>query len=146
MIRVRAYVALVGLSALVGCSEQRLVIDRVSSPSVDVVVRYPDHMVHGAMDSLSVDIRNVSARVLENVVLLLDSAYAPEWPGPLDSHAWGGGYAIRLESIAPEESRTISARVPALRDDGIQWGRVAVAVGSDTVSIRLRTVIDAANR
>ena len=120
-------------------------IERASSPSVDVVVRYPDHMVRGAMDSLSVDIRNVSARALEGVVLLLDSAYAPAWAGQVDQGA-RGGYAIRLQSIAPEESRTISAHVPALRDEGVQWGRVAVAVGPDTVSIRLRTVIDADRR
>jgi hypothetical protein len=144
MIRLSAWV-LVGLSLVVGCSEQRLVIERASSPSVDVVVRYPEHIVRGAMDSLSVDIRNVSARALENVVLLLDSAYAPAGTGAIDSRA-RGGYAIRLESIPPEESRTISARVPALRDEGIQWARVAVAVGTDTVSIRLRTVIDADGR
>jgi hypothetical protein len=144
MIRQRAWCVL-GALALVGCAERRLVIDRVSSPWVDVVVRYPDHMVRGAVDSLSVDIRNVSTRALENVVLLLDSAYAPAWPGPLGARD-RGGYEIRFESIGPEESRTISARVPALRDEGIQWGRVAVAVGSDTVSIRLRTVIDASSR
>jgi hypothetical protein len=141
MTRPRAWWLLVAL-LLVGCSEQRLVIERASSPSVDVVVRYPDHMIHGAMDSLSVAILHVSARVLENVVLLLDSAYAPAWAGPLGAGS-RGGYAIRLQSIDPEESRTISARVPALREEGIQWGRVAVAVGTDTLSIRLRTVIDA---
>ena len=131
--------AFVAVGAM-GCTERELVIDRASSRSVDVIVRYPEHMGRGGMDSLSIDIRNVTARALDDVVLLLDSAYVPAWKGALASGA-RGGYAIRLEAIAPEESRTISARVPVLREEGVQWGRVAVAVGADTVSIRLRTVI-----
>lgn len=142
--RRRAHAIVIGLLVAVasafGCSEQHLVIERVSSRSVDVVVRYPERMVRGAIDSLSVDIHNVSTRALEDVVLLLDSAYAPSWNGPLGVGA-RGGYAIRLQPIAPEDSRTISALVPALRDEGVQWGRVAVAVGSDTVAIHLHTII-----
>lgn len=140
--RAWARVVLCALTTLAACAQQRLVMERVSSPSIDLVVRYPDHITRGTMDSLWIDVRNVSARGLDDAVLLLDSTYAPTRGETLDVRPARGAYAIRLATIAPEESRTISALIPEGRAEGFWSGRIAVAVGRDTVSIRIHPVID----
>lgn len=64
------------------------------------------------MDSLSVDVRNVTAWVLDDVVLLLDSAYVPQWKGALASQARGHAGSRRSRQRGADIGSTIQTGWP----------------------------------
>jgi hypothetical protein len=126
--------------ALFGIFGERTAATHVTTSSLDMVVSYPSRLHYRQVQSLQVSIRNLSARVLDTVSVVFDTAYVSRFTGVKFEPPAESPYTVDLTSVKPGESRLVSIELWG-QDYGRHRATIVARTGSDSAMVRFTTIV-----
>ena len=136
-----ALIALVPVLAVLGVFGERRNTADAAAGAVAVQVEYPTRYRYEMLNSITATVTNRSARLIDTVVVRLDSAYTLRFSAVVFTPAAERAFAVPLTDLAPGETRLVEIEL-----QGERYGRHSgdlhfESTTGDTLVVPLRTVI-----
>jgi hypothetical protein len=133
-------IAAVPVLTLLGVFGERGRVARASSPTLDVIVRYPERFRYRQIQALEVTVRNRSGRVLDTVHVSLDTAYITRFSSVRIDPPTTTSFVIDFAHVEPNEARLVAAELWG-QDYGRHRGRILAWSGHDSAGVTIQTIV-----
>jgi hypothetical protein len=132
--------ALIPILALLGVFGDRSKTLAVSSPSVGLTVDYPDRMRYRQSDVLRISIVNRADRVLDTVLVSLDTSYLSRFIGVHGVPAPSVQWVVPLTGVKPGDSRLVTVELTG-DQYGAHPGMISAATGTERTTVTFSTFV-----
>ncbi|HEX6306632.1 MAG TPA: hypothetical protein VFZ69_00520 [Longimicrobiales bacterium] len=126
--------------ALLGVFGERWAVAESETGPLQVRVHYPTVFRYKMLNAIDVDVRNTGTAAIDTVTVALDTVYAARFSTVTAVPPFSGPYEVDLPDVRSQESRRVRIEIQAEQ----YWshaGALTVATRTDTVRVRLRTMI-----
>jgi hypothetical protein len=131
---------LIPVLALFGVFGDRTARITAATPSLGVTVSYPERLRYRQTERLEVAVTNRTSKMVDSVLVSLDSAYLSRFIDVRVIPAPSAAYEVRLVRVAPGEARLVVVDVTGNR----YWrhpASLAVAMGEERATVHFSSLV-----